>query len=104
MPSVSVSSFECLQGNKDTIDVKAELQINCSVFGETEIDIVSDICEGISEEKNRNSAITVYFPKCEETLWDIAKRYNTTVESIMSENNIEGDTTGDITMLFIPSA
>lgn len=104
VPSVSISSFECIQSNKETIDVKAEMQINCSVFGETEIDIVSDIREGVSEEKSRRSAITVYFPTCEETLWDIAKRYNTTVESIMSENNIDGETTGDITMLFIPSA
>ena len=104
VPSVSVSSFECILKNKDQIDVKAEMQINCSVFGETEINVVTDISEGLESEKLNNSAITVYFPKCEETLWDIAKRYNTTVESIALENNIDGDTTGDIKMLFIPSA
>ena len=69
-----------------------------------EINVVTDISEGVESEKLNNSAITVYFPKCEETLWDIAKRYNTTVESIALENNIDGDTTGDIKMLFIPSA
>ncbi|MBO5856814.1 MAG: LysM peptidoglycan-binding domain-containing protein, partial [Clostridia bacterium] len=81
-----------------------EMQINCSVFGETEIDVVTEICEGKETKKRNNSAITVYFPKCEEALWDIAKRYNTTVNSIAVENNLEGDTTGDIKMLFIPSA
>ncbi|MBO7179787.1 MAG: DUF3794 domain-containing protein [Clostridia bacterium] len=104
VPGVSVSSFECILRNKDQIDVKAEMQINCSVFGETEIDVVTDITEGVMEEKTNNSAITVYFPKHEEALWNIAKRYNTTVESIALENNLEGDTTGDIKMLFIPSA
>jgi len=104
IPSVSVSSFECILKNKDQVDVKAEMQINCSVFGETEINAVTDICEGVATEKLNNSAITVYFPDCEETLWDIAKRYNTTVESIALENNLEGETTGDIKMLFIPSA
>lgn len=104
VPSVSVSSFECILKNKDQIDVKAEMQINCSVFGETEINVVTDICEGVESERLNRSAITVYFPKYEETLWDIAKRYNTTVESIALENNIDGDTTGDIKMLFIPSA
>lgn len=104
VPEVTVSSFECILKNKDQIDVKAEMQINCSVFGETEIDVVTEICEGKETEKRNNSAITVYFPKCEESLWDIAKRYNTTVNSIAIENNLEGDTTGDIKMLFIPSA
>jgi LysM repeat protein len=51
----------------------------------------------------RKSAITVYFPKREESLWSIAKSYNTTVESIALENNLEGDTTGELKMLFIPS-
>ena len=104
VPEVTVSSFECILKNKDQIDVKAELQINCSVFGETEIDVVTEICEGNETQKRSNSAITVYFPRCEESLWDIAKRYNTTVNSIAIENNLEGDTTGDIKMLFIPSA
>ena len=104
VPEITVSSFECMLKNKDQIDVKAEMQINCSVFGESEIDVVTEICEGEESEKRSNSAITVYFPKCEESLWDIAKRYNTTVNSIAIENNLEGDTTGDIKMLFIPSA
>ena len=103
-PEVAVSSFECMLKNKDQIDVKAEMQINCSVFGETEIDVVTEFIEGKETEKRSNSAITVYFPKCEEALWDIAKRYNTTVRSIAVENNLEGETTGDIKMLFIPSA
>jgi hypothetical protein len=102
-PKVSVSSFECSLKNNEQIDVKAELQINCSVFSETEIDVVSEISELRESEKINNSAITVYFPDCEETLWDIAKRYNTTVESIVLENNLVGETTKDIKMLFIPS-
>ena len=102
-PKISVSSFECALKNNEEIDVKAELQINCSVFSETEIDIVSEISELRENEKINNSAITIYFPNYEETLWDIAKRYNTTVESIVLENNLSGDTTKDIKMLFIPS-
>ena len=102
-PQVSVSSFECSLKNNEQIDVKAELQINCSVFSETEIDVVSEFSELKESEKLTNSAITVYFPSCEETLWDIAKRYNTTVESIVLENNLSCETTKDIKMLFIPS-
>lgn len=103
-PNISVSSFECAVKNNEEIDIKAEMQINCSVFGEMEIDVVSAITEGAGCEKINNSAITVYFPNYEETLWDIAKRYNTTVESIVLENNLSGDTTKDVKMLFIPSA
>ncbi len=103
VPNVIVSSFECVAKNNEHVDVKAELQISCSVFGETDIDAVTDITECTPEEKVRKSAITVYFPKREESLWSIAKSYNTTVESIALENNLEGDTTGELKMLFIPS-
>jgi hypothetical protein len=34
-PDILVSSLECMLKDKDQIDVKAEMQINCSVFGET---------------------------------------------------------------------
>ena len=102
-PQVTVSSFECSLKNSEQIDVKAELQINCSVFAETEIDVVSAVSELKESEKIVKSAITVYFPRYEETLWDIAKRYNTTVESIVLENNLSCDTTKDVKMLFIPS-
>lgn len=102
-PNVQVSAFECVAKNKDRVDVKAELQISCSVFGETEVDVVTNISEGTAKEKTTLSAITVYFPKQEEALWSIAKRYGTTVESIALENNLEGETTGELKMLFIPS-
>ncbi len=102
-PSVTISSFETQLRGKDEVNVKAEMQINCSVFGETEINVVSDIKEGIEKEKLSKSAITVYFPKTKETLWEIAKRYNTTVESILLENNLESETTENVKMLFIPT-
>jgi LysM repeat protein len=82
--------------------ITSQLQ-NMLVADVMDIDVVSEISEIKESEKLHSSAITVYFPNCEETLWDIAKRYNTTVESIVLENNLVGETTKDIKMLFIPS-
>ena len=82
--------------------MKAELQINCSVFGETEINVVTDITEGTECERKSNSAITVYFPCHEEALWDIAKRYHISSASIRSANRMEDDTLTMGTMLVIP--
>ncbi len=102
-PYVSISSFEASVKGKNEVSVKAEMQINCSVFGETEINIVSDIKEGAYSEKTNKSAITVYFPSEKECLWDIAKRYNTTVESISIENNLDSEIIDGVKMLFIPT-
>lgn len=41
VPNVSISSFEYLLKGKDSIDVKAELQVNCSIFSETELDVIT---------------------------------------------------------------
>ena len=37
-----------------------------------------------------------------EKVWDIARKYNTTVEDIMSENELTSDEIGEKMMLMIP--
>lgn len=103
MPNVTVTAFDCaLSGNK-SVDVRAEMQIICTVFSESVIETVTDITESEISGKERRSAITVYYPEKEESLWSIARRYNATVSAIAAENSIEGETTGDMKILFIPS-
>lgn len=104
-PQVSVLSVKCSAKNQNTIDVRGELLISGSVCGEVLINSVSQITEVDEPLHKPRLPVTVYFPEREEeSLWDIARRYNTTVTAIAEENVLSGDTTEKLKVLFIPSA
>ena len=50
------------------------------------------IIENINEEENSNVerfSIVIYYTKAGDTLWNIAKKFGSTVEEIAKINNIE---------------
>ncbi len=103
LPNVCVISLDCGEKGSDSIDVRAEINIIGTVFGKIELDTVTDICESDAPIERKSNAITVYFPEESESLWSIARRYNTTVSAIADENGLEGDTTEDLKIIFIPA-
>lgn len=64
----------------------------------TDIRICSD-----SPLTKEGSAILLYYPDPEDTLWSIAKQYHTLRESIASLNQIEGDIKPETKVIFIPN-
>ena len=50
----------------------------------------------------RHSSLVICFCNGGEKIWDIARKYNTTVEDIMSENELTSDEIGEKMMLMIP--
>lgn len=101
-PSVSLLSLDCALASGG-ISVRAELSVTGTVFEERIIETVTEITESDVPNNRKRYAITVYFPEKEESLWSIARRYNTTVCAIADENGLEGDTTEDLKILFIPA-
>lgn len=100
---VCVNSLDCSLNGSSQAEVRAQLGIVCTVFEKNETEVVSDISENPDVKRETLSAVTVYFPENEESLWNIARRYNTTVSAIADENDLEGETTGNRHVLFIPS-
>jgi Trp operon repressor len=104
-PVADVVSIKCAVKNNDTIELRAELKMNASVYNQaTELFVCGLTCD---DEKRliERAPIVVYFPDSEnEPLWDIAKKYGTTVSAIAHENELSGETTEDVKVLFIPSA
>lgn len=103
LPCVTLVAVQCVEKGNNSIDVRAELRIDGTVFAKSIVDAVVDITESEIKIERKSNAVTVYFPDNEESLWTIARRYNTTVEAIAQENEIDGDTTGDLKMIFIPA-
>lgn len=76
------------------LEVKAVICLNVLVLNQQKEKIIEQIEEEpLDMEKIRNMpGITVYFVKPKDTLWDIAKRYYTTVEEIKEQNHLEHST------------
>lgn len=103
LPQLTVLSLDCVEKGGNGIDVRAEIGISATVFGKIYVDTVTDITESENKIQRKSNAITVYFPEEAESLWSIARRYNTTVNAIAEENNLSGDTTESLKMIFIPA-
>ena len=72
----------------DTVDIKLEMEFNLNICVEDTVKII----ENINEEENSNVkrfSIVIYYTKAGDTLWNIAKKFGSTVEEIAKINNIE---------------
>lgn len=97
---------ECVAsaGGSGKIEIKAEINISAEIYEINEDRIISNI--SVDESKTRQStaaALTIYYSEEGESVWNIARRYNTTVEAVMNENNLDSETVGSRRMLLIPS-
>ncbi len=80
--------------DSDEIEVKVILSLNAIVFERRVEDIMVDL---VTEDINLDKllaipSITGYIVKPNETLWEIAKKYYTTMEALQEMNNLESQT------------
>lgn len=86
-PCVSLNAYSVGQLNDSKAEIKAEFSVGAQVFErKTARALVSaDVAER-EKERLHSSAMIVYFPDEDEKMWDIARKFNTTVELIEAEN------------------
>ncbi len=102
--NVNVNAIDYIAHGADKIDVRIELKADVSVYKIYCEDILVRIePDEISNSLNSPCALTVYFCDENESVWDIAKKYNTTVAAIMEENELDCDIIECPRMLMIPS-
>ena len=72
------------------IEVKAAVGLNVLVFRQWEEQIIESVEEQPLDRKKIESmpGITVYIVKNGDTLWDIARKFYTTVDEICNVNNL----------------
>ena len=85
---ISKKDFVIMQDS--SIDIKIDFKFNINIVKESNINIIENIKEeeGVSKEV---FSIIIYYTKLGDTLWNIAKRFGSTVEEIASINNIENE-------------
>lgn len=79
---------------EDILSIQVVIKNHIFANRERKITMISEIQETdeLIDKKNRPSII-IYMIQKDDTLWDIAKRYNTTVDEIVLANNVLSPTT-----------
>ncbi len=83
---------------------KVDISVKISALSCTSVRAVTDITVDDSVKKQRDGdyAVKLYFGVENEEVWDIAKRYSTSVSAVIEENELPGERLGTGGMLLIP--
>ena len=84
------------------IDSKVDLEFETQMHEDRSINIIDEI-QMTEEKDNSNPSMIVYIVKQGDTIWEIAKKYKTTMQDIININNLDnGDEIFVGEKLFIP--
>lgn len=100
--AISVNSYDYTISNSNTLDIRLSTNINAYLYNNETVKILSDINCGDSIKTA--PALTVYFGKENESIWNIAKIFSSDSEVIINENALSGDTLDSDRVLIIPKA
>lgn len=103
-PKAEVISCSYSLTSTNSVEVKAEIRICGYIFEASCCKLVSEITvdENTVKEREEDFALKLYFAQQGEQVWGIAKRYSTSVQSIMEENDLISDSVSQRGMLLIP--
>lgn len=88
--SVSVSNLDYELGRDGHLLLKLFLNLEMQLVDNVNLNIVKDIVQ-TDNVLETNSSIIIYYVQPGDTLWNIAKRYRTTVSLIMESNDLKDD-------------
>lgn len=103
-PVVAVTSSSVAKSADFVYEAAIELHIRAEVFEKRTLSLVDDIvpssdkCESVDED----TAVVLYFAAENESVWDIARKYNSTVTAVMTENELCEEVIREDKMLLIP--
>lgn len=99
--SLYVKAFDYVIKSASSISVRYSIEFCGIQFTESSFNILSDV--NITDKAVADSpALVVYFAKEQERLWDIAKKFRTSVDLIKKENELNEDVLDTRRVLLIP--
>ena len=85
------------------LEVRCDVKFMGCVYDMMKQQLLTDIEVAGEKEKNGDdSALTIYYADESEDIWDIAKRFNTSVQAVMEENGLEDERVRRRGMILIP--
>lgn len=91
MKAIVNSNLEAIDASieANTVAVKATISVGAKLSYEVNKEFISDVIELDEEPKKKKASITIYVVTKGDTLWSLAKKYNTTVDAIVKMNSVE---------------
>lgn len=103
-PKISIKSMSYRITDSSEIDLRCEILINLQLQKTSTCNCVSSVISPEDKEiKPSPFALTLYYAQKDEHLWNIAKRYNTKLNLLTQENELETEILEKPQMLLIPS-
>ncbi len=103
-PEIQVCSCSYTIVSPNTVELRADLQLNASVYECKTVSLITDISIDENKMVSRNSkaAMIIYFTNENECVWDIARHYTSSVDEIMKINSLESENLPGGKMLLVP--
>ncbi len=100
--NIEIKTQDFVVLNDGNIQTKIDLQFAVTILKNEKINVIDNI--DIEEKRNCNQySMVIYFVKPKDTLWEIAKKFDSTIEEIAKVNEIEDvDMITPGMQLFIP--
>ena len=102
-PQVAADSVSFTISGANQIEVRCGVRIAGELYQQFRRQVVCDLMVDETRKKNRNgNLLYLYYTDGQESVWEIAKRYNSAAEVIRQENGVEELQPGQRMMLLIP--
>ncbi|HKM32003.1 MAG TPA: DUF3794 domain-containing protein [Oscillospiraceae bacterium] len=103
-PTVCVNSTSFSLASNNAVEVRSEICIRGCLYDVVSVTVTKEIKvdEGAPKKKDTTYALKIYYADIGEDVWNIAKRYNTSVNAIMDENELETEVLQKRGMILIP--
>ncbi|MBQ7654123.1 MAG: DUF3794 domain-containing protein [Clostridia bacterium] len=103
LTDVGAVDVSFILGGEDTVEIRFDATICVDIVESKDVKLISEIKIDENSRKQPSPSFTVYFADPGETLWDIARRFNTTIDDISQENDSSALNSDERRMLFIPT-
>lgn len=99
-PKVKILSSDYTLG-ASALSVRTVFDVKANVFESENSLLIDNISVDENKPKPHESKMFIYYPDKNEKLWDIARHYNTTVKSVVQQNELSDEIISDGTPLLI---
>ncbi len=95
-------SYNLSSGN--SVAVKADLKIHGNLFSSSVMDIITDLSidDTVKKQRDGDYAVKLYYGIEDEDIWEIAKKYSSSLSAIMDENELTNEKLTQNGMIIIP--
>lgn len=95
-----ILDFDYVFSNNNEVTINAKICLDAFVCNEVEHKILNEM--NIENDNINNPALSIYFAKEKEDIWDIAKSFSSDVELIMKENDLKNELLDSNKVIIVP--